>query len=397
MKSNKIGIIRWFIVVTILLCSTISAYAQFGSGNSAYIKAFLIYERADDGFYYKRTDVSFDDVYDIKKYYAYDKKTKTVYCMSNNANYAITLTKEKAKEIKKMKGLKHLEGNELDIAIEDANVVLINKYNELNQKMREFLEEEARKAREKALADSIAKAKQDSIDKAIHLAKIENYRNTHNWKNVPIGKYNYMDCELCDKRISEDTLLCVALKNDTLFTLNREKLSLGIMYPQVHKLPISKSVRENEDFKLHIEAFRDSLEMDDIHVSEYPEAFNFLCYNDALNQLKKKAPYGFFNEWGWDNEYSSITFNFEYTNLNRKTIKYINVFFVVTNDVGDVRKTGNFKGTGPLAEFESASWNWDHSSYYVAGDASNMSINKVVITYMDGTQKVLPKNMIQFD
>ena len=81
MKSNKIGIIRWFIVVTILLCSTISAYAQFGSGNSVNIKALLIYERADDGFYYKRTDVSFDDVYDIKKYYAYDKKTKTVYCM----------------------------------------------------------------------------------------------------------------------------------------------------------------------------------------------------------------------------------------------------------------------------------------------------------------------------
>ena len=137
--------------------------------------------------------------------------------------------------------------------------------------------------------------------------------------------------------------------------------------------------------------------MDDLRVVDAPEAFNAFCYSDALNQLKKKAPYGFFNEWGWNNEYSSISFNFEYTNLNRKTIKYINVFFVVTNDVGDVRKTGNFKGTGPLAEFESASWNWDHSSYYVAGDATQMSINKVVITYMDGTQKVLPKKMICFD
>ena len=117
MKTNTKVNMKWLIVVTIVLCSTISAYAQFGSGNSAYIKALLIYERADDGFYYKRTDASFDDVYDIKKYYAYDKKTKTVYCMSNNANYAITLTKEKAKEIKKMKGLKHLEGNELDIVI----------------------------------------------------------------------------------------------------------------------------------------------------------------------------------------------------------------------------------------------------------------------------------------
>lgn len=397
MKTNTKVNMKWIIIVTIVLCSTISAHAQFGSGNSVNIKALLIYERADDGFYYKRTDVSFDDVYDIKKYYAYDKKTKTVYCMSNNANYSITLTKEKAKEIKKMKGLKHLEGNELDIAIEDANVVLINKYNELNQKMREFLEEEARKAREKAIADSIAKAKQDSIDKAIHLAKIENYRNTHNWKKVPVGEFNYLKCVLCDHSFNEDTLMCVALKNDTLYSMSFEDLSLGIIFPQIHKSPISKSVRENEDFKLHIEAFRDSLEMDDLRVVDAPEAFNAFCYSDALNQLKKKAPYGFFNEWGWNNEYSSITFNFTYTNLNRKTIKYINVFFVVTNDVGDVRKTGNFKGTGPLAEFESASWNWDNSSYYVAGDATQMSINKVVITYMDGTQKVLPKKMICFD
>lgn len=397
MKTNTKGNMKWLIVVMILLCTTIRTYAQFGSGNSISIKAFLMYERANDGFYYKKTDVTFDDVYDIKKYYAYDKKAKTVYCMSNNANYAISLTKEKAKEIKKIKGLKHLEGNELDIAIEDANVVLINKFNELNQKRRDFLEEEARKAREKAIADSIEKAKQDSIYKALHLKKLDYYRKTHTWKYLPLRKYDYMDCVLCDKRISEDTLLCVAFKNDTLYTLYWEKLSLGIIYPQVHQLPITKSVSENENYQLHLEVFGDSLRKDDLRVADDPEVFNAFCYTDALNQLKKKAPYGFFNEWGWDDEYSSITFNFTYTNLNRKTIKYINVFFVVTNDVGDVRKTGNFKGTGPLAEFESASWNWDHSSYYVAGDASKMSINKVVITYMDGTQKVLPKNMIRFD
>ena len=72
MKTNTKVNMKWIIIVTIVLCSTISAYAQFGSGNSVNIKALLIYERADDGFYYKRTDVSFDDVYDIKKYYAYD-------------------------------------------------------------------------------------------------------------------------------------------------------------------------------------------------------------------------------------------------------------------------------------------------------------------------------------
>ena len=72
--------------------------------------------------------------------------------------------------------------------------------------MREFLEEKARKAREKALADSIAKAKQDSIDKAIHLAKIENYRNTHNW-----GERKYWICNcrsICCKWCKYDLGVC---------------------------------------------------------------------------------------------------------------------------------------------------------------------------------------------
>ena len=40
----------------------------------------------------------------------------------------------------------------------------------------------------------------------------------------------------------------------------------------------------------------------------------------------------------------------------------------------------------------SANWSWDSSSYYVAGDASNMEITKVILTYMNGTQKVLGKS-----
>ena len=81
----------------------------------------------------------------------------------------------------------------------------------------------------------------------------------------------------------------------------------------------------------------------------------------------------------------------------KNTIKYIEVFFVVSNDVGDVRKTGSFKGTGPLEEWESASWDWDHSSYYVAGDASKMNISKVIITYTNGTKVTIPKNKIRFN
>ena len=72
------------------------------------------------------------------------------------------------------------------------------------------------------------------------------------------------------------------------------------------------------------------------------------------------------------------------------------MYFKITNGVNDVRKTGYFQGTGPLEEGETASWNWDSSSYFLAGDASEMSITKVVINYMNGTKRVLTGNNIVF-
>ena len=62
--------------------------------------------------------------------------------------------------------------------------------------------------------------------------------------------------------------------------------------------------------------------------------------------------------------------------------------------MGDVRKTGSFKGTGPVEEWEAGSWSWDHSHYYVAGDTSKMRLTKVIITYMDGSRVVIPQAKI---
>lgn len=92
-----------------------------------------------------------------------------------------------------------------------------------------------------------------------------------------------------------------------------------------------------------------------------------------------------------------MTFKCTYQNTNKWTIKYIDVYWVVTNDVNDVRGSGHFKGTGPVKYLHGASWDWDSSYYFVGGDATNMSIRKVIITYMNGRQKVLTKNMIKFN
>lgn len=113
--------------------------------------------------------------------------------------------------------------------------------------------------------------------------------------------------------------------------------------------------------------------------------------------MRNEAPYGYIDDWGWNDEYSMVTFHFSFVNTNPKTIKYITVYFKISNDVGDVRKTGYFKGTGPLAEGESASWNWDSSSYFVSGDATSMNITKVILTYMNGMKQTLTGKTLRFN
>lgn len=49
---------------------------------------------------------------------------------------------------------------------------------------------------------------------------------------------------------------------------------------------------------------------------------------------------------------------------------------------------------GPVESFQAGSWNWDKATHYTSGDASEMKIVKVVITYMDKTTKVLTGNAL---
>jgi hypothetical protein len=113
--------------------------------------------------------------------------------------------------------------------------------------------------------------------------------------------------------------------------------------------------------------------------------------------VKRIAPFGYVDDWGWDDEYSMITFNIDYVNTNPKTIRYLTVYFVVTNDVGDVRCRGCFRGTGPVKQGEKCSWSWDSSSYFVAGDASNMNITKIVLTWMNGKTQVVSGRYLRFN
>ena len=380
------------IALFVFVLTTMSSYAQFSSSNSIIRKTLVAYELGNDGYYRRVTDKMVDYVSGIEANYAYDKKAQNLYVLTKNSNTIITLTKDYAKIIKKNKTIPQLKDEELDAMVSKYTKQLDDKYAALND------------ARTKHIQDSIAKAKADSIEaerqKALKLAKLkkqrEDYMSEHNWRWAPTGDIS-LYCPVCEKSFSEDSLLTLGVKNDSIFYFTRTEGSLGLAYLEGHKSQLSTKLKEYSPFRNHYEIYRDSLTKDSIDYDLVTAGVSYNYFTDYINRLKKEAPYGFFQSWGWDDEYSVISFNFSYMNTNSKTIRYIDVYFKVTNGVGDVRKVGHFQGTGPLKEFESGSWEWDSSSYYVAGDASNMNITKVILTYMNGTKKVLTGNLLVFE
>lgn len=374
-----------------LVC--VAIHAQFTSANSFIRKEIVSYSKDSKGFYVKNTNKMTDVVVGVVENYAYDKKAQNLYVLTENSNVIITLTKDYAKIIKKNKYIPQLSGEELDKVIEKHNEQLHEKFSALNQK------------REQQITDSINKARQDSIDEvnrrnAIVAAQTkarEDYINSHNSHIVPLGD-NTMNCDICDEYINtKDVFYTIGIRNDTIYYATVKEGKLGLSYIEPHESKIPSSLSKDKDFLYHYEAFRDSLTDDSTDYADMVRYFGYQYYTDYLTRLKKAAPFGYVDEWGWDSEYSMVTFNIRYTNTNAKTIKYLTVYFKITNDVGDIRKTGYFQGTGPLKEGETASWDWDSSSYFTAGDASKMSITKIVLTYMNGTKQVVTGKYLQFN
>ena len=371
----------------------ISNAQNYNSTNSLARVALVYYSQDEKGFFQKKENVNLQEVFQVVSSYGYNKKSHELYVETERANCIVTVNDDLHKILKKSKSIPLLKSDELTTKAKEINAQMEEKFNRLNRARQKHINDSIQKARE----DSIQKAREDSI-RLVKLAKQkEDYRNAHNWGWVPINKTR-LSCSLCDKIFyDEDSIFCMAFRNDSLYHMTSEDMALDVTYLKIHKSFVPASLKSNDKFKYHIEVFRDSLMHKQLISLDNPEALNSYWAYQALQKVKAKAPNGYFNEWGWDDEYGSVTFHFKYTNTNKNTIKYIEVFWVVTNDVGDVRKTGSFRGTGPLAEWESASWNWDYSGYYIAGDATNMNISKVIITYMNGTKVTIPKNKLCFD
>lgn len=246
----------------------------------------------------------------------------------------------------------------------------------------------------KAREDSIRKAKEDSI---VRQKKLE-YCKTHDYGHVPTD-LGSLYCKYCERYIDlTEDIICLGANKDSIIWIDQLKGYIGRYYTHLHKAEISKRLKDYNKYMYHYIAFEDSLNQG---YNETPnliiELYNSKQYIDHMNAVEKAAPFGFVGNRSWRLDYRNLSLSMQYMNTNKKTIKYIELFWQTKNDVGDVRNRGSFRGTGPVKYWESASWDWDNTSYYVARDVTTFWVTKMVITYMDGTKKVLPEKQIIYD
>lgn len=232
--------------------------------------------------------------------------------------------------------------------------------------------------------------------------KDEKYRETHkeDWSFFPLDDFEYYcnNCKFYHPLIFEEykNAKMTFIDAFTRDTLVYTTVTAGIFNIPIFKTHFKslKGCKIPQKFLYHMEIFKDSLPNINLSIPFIVDYLNNDNNIQYYSRIKKTAPFGYVDSWSWNKEYSNLSFSIEYTNTNSKTIKYLAVYFKATNDVGDIRKIGYFQGTGPVEEWETVTWNWDYSDYYVAGDTNHMTITKIVITYMNGSKKILTKNKI---
>ena len=340
--------------------------------------------------YYKLSDGN-------ERFFAYDKKYNRYYFYTNNiiGYYSPTKlvdTKDFTKRIVDNK----------------VSVVTIEDVPEIKSTGRSYLDKIY-----KAKNDSIINIKRlafekDSIEAMKRKAEEYNeYKRKHTWHELDMDNVVSLDCSFCNKKHFERSIYLLSLNSDTIYYLhnNPDFEMIGKFCSTVHFGEITNQIKQDKNFKKHIEIWRDSIDFHNDITNADAEKINLYSYLKFKEGINKEAPFGFIENWGWElNTADGVESYFTYYNTSKKTIKYVDFYFSLYNAVGDKcylkynkSYTGSVRGVGPVEPECSGSWTWDRATHYTTSDASEMRIVKIVITYMDKTIKILTGNAIKFN
>ena len=407
-------------LIVVCICSSIYSFGQIYEREKPLfvseqhrINLYGSYGINNDGLYtYKEYEhdklVSSYEYYKLstgnEHFYGYDKKNNRFYFYTNNVIGYYSPTK--AIDMKDFK--KRIDNKNVPIvSMEDipqlkikARTILEKVYKIKNDSIIEEKRIALEKQREQQIRDSIEAMKKK--------AEVHNeYRKKHSWHDltmdIPVSVY----CGFCNENHIEREFYIISLSSDTIYYLqNRPTIAmLGKVFNQLHYGKITEQIKQNKTFKDYVEIWRDSLALHNELTNSDATKVNLYRYIQYKTEIKKEAPYGFVESWGWDlNSADGVEPHFSYYNTSEKTIKYVDFYFNLYNAVGDKcylkydkSYTGHVRGVGPVEAGTSGSWNWERATHYTTSDASEMRIVKIVITYMDKTVRTLTGNAIKYN
>ncbi len=392
---HKRKILFFIALLAACLIPTLAQYLKPGQEG----RALVLYKKDAQRFYTKNISVAgVPKEEDIVKVICLDKKNKHLYVATDEGVYELSLDKEQFNQLKKDKSIPQLKKDEVWEAVNVYSNQLdnsINSYNKLRSKeiadsivQEQIRLDSLRKAREKAIADSIARIKE--------LEAREEYRRTHS-AHVIENPGNWESGYFKDDIISGDSLYIASVTDGKVALKNYPdyfNASKGVDFYYV--LDLSECIK-NRDFSYHYEVFADSLNdrLKDVSFETAIENLKKVVENEQ-KIFNKMYPNGYVKNYGWNNEYGTVSFWIRYTNTTYKTIKYLSIDVNFYNAVDDLRCDGTFNGTGPIEPFETNGWDWDHSYIFTRGDESYCKIKRITITYTNGKKVVLTGNKIKY-
>lgn len=327
---------------------------------------------------------------DIKKIrvITHNKKNNEMYAADEKGCYHVKLQPNWSAYIKNEYQYDNLKEKALEEELKKTKDQLELKFSNENNKIR--LQKEA---------DEQAAIKREKEKEEMRQKELTEYKkNNPDFKKLPIDRFS-SKCLLCE---SKNVGSVLRQSGDTIFTVTCSFELLDYPMVEIHAYVLTD--REKNLLATHLQAYSDSLKEGTMCLYE---ALNFNAEESLkyMEFIKKKAPNGFIERWGWSlNSAYGIEPRFTFFNTSNKTIKYVDFYFNIFNAVGDKcylqyekSYTGKVRGVGPVESFSSGSWAWDRATHYTSGDASEMRITKLVITYMDGSLKTIPKELIVYN
>lgn len=364
-----------------------------------------IFQQSEDGIWkyteygYGHEMISNDYFYDSigdEHYFCFDKKNDIYYFYTDNViGYYKPTSKSDLSRMKR--GLK--ENNVPKENVDTYSAILLDvikmKKEEYDKKNKEIYEKQRQHVK-----DSIDYAKRKNLER-------EEYRKSHDWRDLSMSAFYGLKCDYCNDHHFMKKFRVVSISADTLYYLldKPDIKCLGTNFWGIHYSALTRDLKKDNSFQEYVRIWQDSIANNNTFSTQDAGVINAIQYIEFKDKINAKAPNGFMLKWGWElNSAQGIEPYFSFFNSSRKTIKYIDFYFSILNPVGDKcylqyqrSYVGNVRGVGPVEPFDSGSWNWDRATHYTTGDASEMRIVKLVITYMDGKTKTIPNASIIYD